>query len=250
VIQALNTLVAIKEEGDLIGPIYLVACENTLNAFEVVEHEELSSLLGPNVLRQVVPVHALVDRLCVGLEEDQSTSVPTVLVRAEEYGSLKLGLTPETEPLVSICQGNKVKFSRHVDVEKQVKSWLVNGTHCLLALTAFKESGEVNHDLKLNEFLQSSPEHLAFAASAMREIGEGIAILLHKDPKYSAFAQDVDIDSYVGGACRKFLERMETTDDPVNRILARFRAPTRDQSSSIETFTKRFADRIDEPIDA
>ena len=176
--------------------------------------------------------------------------MPTVLVRAEKYGSLKLGLTPESEPLVALCAGNRVEFSRPVDVEKQIKSWLVNGSHCLLALTAFKEEGDLKPDLKLNEFLHSSPEHRECAASAMREIGEGIAILLHKDPKYAAFRRDVDVDAYLDGACRKFLERMLATEDPVARILARFRTPTPDQSSSIETFTKRFADRIDEPIDA
>lgn len=84
----------------------------------------------------------------------------------------------------------------------------------------------------------------------MRAIGEGIAILLRKDPGYAAFARDVAVDGYLDGACRQFLELMESTEDPVNRILARFRAPMPDQASAIATFTRRFADRIDEPIDA
>ena len=50
-------------------------------------------------------VHALVDRMCVGLEEDNTTAHPTVRVVAEEYGSLKLGLYRETEPLVASAGG-------------------------------------------------------------------------------------------------------------------------------------------------
>lgn len=250
VIRALNALCEAKEGGEDLGPIFLVACENTLTAFEVIEHEDLADLLSPETRRCVVPVHALVDRLCVELEEDRSTDVPTVCVCAEDYGSLKFGLTPESEPLVALCAGSRVEFGRHIDVEKQIKSWLVNGTHCLLALTAFKEEGDAKPDLKLNDYLTSSPEHREFAASAMKEMGEGIAILLHKDPKYADFAREVDVDAYLDGACAKFLERMEGTADPITRILARFRAPTADQASTIETFTRRFADRIDQPIDA
>lgn len=250
VARGLNALCEARGGGDAIGPIFLVACENTLTAFEVIEHDEIADLLSPEARRCVVPVHALVDRLCVELEEDRTADAPTVLVRAEDYGSLKLGLTPESEPLVALLEGSRVEFGRFIDVEKQIKSWLVNGTHCLLALTAFKEEGDAKPDLKLNDFLTSSPEHREFAAGAMREMGEGIAILLHKDPRYADFAREVDVDAYIEGACAKFLERIEATADPVARILARFRAPTPDRASTIETFAKRFTDRIDEPIDA
>ena len=91
---------------------------------------------------------------------------------------------------------------------------------------------------------------MEFATAAMKEIGEGVVILLHKDPQFEAFARDVDVDRYVEGACKKFLERMASTEDPISRILARFRAPTPDETGTIESFTKRFADRIDGPIDA
>jgi mannitol-1-phosphate/altronate dehydrogenase len=249
VIKMLNALSRLKQEdGESTGGIYLVACENTLSAREVFEDEQLGTLISPETREHVTCVHALVDRMCVALEEDHSTSHPTVLARAEGYGSLKLELTPESEPLVDLCRGSEIEFGRHIDVEKQLKSWLVNGTHWLIALTVFQE--EHDPDLKLNEFLNASPRHWRFATEAMREMSEGVAILLHKDPKYAAFARDVDVDRYLEGACDKFLERVATTDDSMSRILARFRAPTPSATSTIEAFTKRFTERIDAPIHA
>ena len=250
VVRALNALAKLKAgRGDEFGDIFLVACENTLTAHEIFEHGDLSSRIAPEMKEYVVPAHALVDRLCVGLEEDHSTPEPTVLVRAEGYGSLKLGLSPETEPLVALCEGSRIEFGRHIEVEKQIKSWLVNGTQWLIAVNAFREA-EGDPELKLNQYLASSPDHMAFANAAMREIGEGVVLLLRDDPKYEAFAREVDVDRYVEGACTKFLERMTSTEDPISRILARFRAPTPDEANTIEAFAKRFADRIDGPIDA
>jgi hypothetical protein len=249
VIRALNTLSKLKkEDAKATGGIFLVACENTLSAPEVFQDEQLGAMISPESRQHVTCVPALVDRLCVGLEEDRSTPHPTVLVRAEEYGTLKLQLSSETEPLVDLCQGNKIEFGRHIDVEKQIKSWLVNGTHWLIALTAFQE--EHDPELKLNEYLNASPGHRQFATSAIQEMSEGVAILLRKDPKYAAFAGEVDIDLYLEGACAKFLERIASTEDPMSRILARFRAPTRSEPHSIEAFTRRFTDRVDAPIDA
>ncbi len=71
-----------------------------------------------------------------------------------------------------------------------------------------------------------------------------------KDPKYAAFAREVDVEDYLDGACRKFLERLVSTEDPMTRILARFRAPTPGEPGTIEAFTSRFIERIDAPIHA
>lgn len=249
VIKVLNSLGKIKQEdAKATGGIYLVACENTMSARDVFEDPDLGGLIAPEARQHVTPVHALVDRMCVGLEEDHMAGHPAVLARAEEYGSLKLELSSETEPLVDICRGSKVEFGRHIDVEKQIKSWLVNGTHWLVALTAFQEDHDPN--LKLNKYLQDSPEHREFARAAVGEMSEGIGIILKKDPKYADFAREVDVDEYLRGARETFLKRLITTDDPMSRILARFRAPTSDDATTIEAFNRRFAERIDEPIDA
>ena len=250
VIRALNLLSHLKEEGgEPIGPIFLVACENTLSAHEVFKDEELFGQIDPRTREHVTCVHALVDRLCVGLEEDDSSPHPTVRVAAEEYGSLKLEWNPETEPLVGLCRGSRVEFSKHVEAEKQIKSWLVNGSHWLIALSAIRP-GEPPSELKLNEHLNESPKHKEFAATALAEMSEGVAILLRSDPKYADFAREVDVDAYLAGARKAILERFASTEDPISRILARFRAPSSEDHHTIESFNKRFADRVDGPLEA
>jgi hypothetical protein len=248
VLQALNALSDDRARGR-VGAIFLIACENGISARDVLEHEELRAELAAETRGQVTCVHALVDRVCSDLEEDRSTPHPTVAVRAEPYGSLKLELQPETEPLVELCRGSRVEFTRHVDAERQIKSWLVNGTHSLIALTAFQEV-DGNPELKLNDYLNSSPAHRAFAEAAMKEMCEGVAILLRKDPKYAAFVRDVDVDRYLEGAAAVILRRFCSTEDSLKRILSRFRAPNASDVGTIEEFNKRFGDRIDEPVEA
>jgi mannitol-1-phosphate/altronate dehydrogenase len=250
VIKALNIIARMAREREhLSGRIFLVACENTLSAREVCEDEALSSLLLSEARESVTCVHALVDRMCVGLEEDRTGPRPVVLVRAEDYGSVKLELTPDTEDLEDLCRGSRVEFSRHVDTEKQIKSWLLNGTHWLIALDAFdRTDGDKN--LKLNQFILSSPENERFARGVMQEMRDGVAALLRSDPTYAGFVRDVDVDQYLDGAAEAILQRFVATDDPMVRILARFQAPRPNLCNTIESFTKRLADRVDAPMRA
>jgi mannitol-1-phosphate/altronate dehydrogenase len=249
VLRALNTLSQRREDGEFIGPIFFVACENTLTAQQVFEDRSLFGSMTAVIRRNVTPVAALVDRLCVGLEEIADGSVPAVQVRVEEYASLKLELHSDTEGLVELCNGSQVEFSRHLEVEKQIKSWLVNGSHSLMALEAFQAS-QGDQDLKLNEFIRSTPERRQFATSVMAEMREGVAIVLRSDPHYTSFFEDVDVDDYLKGAAKAILHRFHSTEDPITRILARFRAPTSAAHTSVEAFSKRLADRINEPINA
>jgi hypothetical protein len=216
-------------------------------------NQELSKLIRPATRCHVKCVHALVDRMCVGLEEyagDETTGgQPTVLVRAEEYGSLKLELRPEMEDLPAICQGSRIEFSRHLDVEKQIKSWLLNGAHWLIALSAFQQS-KGDTALKLNEFLVNDPKQQRFAAAVLQEMRDGIEILLRKQPQYAAFTRDRNASDYLDGAAKMILRRFSTTEDSMSRILARFRAPKPQEVMTIEEFTKRFLDRVDPPLTA
>jgi hypothetical protein len=165
------------------------------------------------------------------------------------YGSLKLELNHTTEVLERLCRGSRVEFSRHVDVEKKIKSWLVNGSHWLIALAAL--GGTHGHQgLKLNQYLAASRENAAFAAQVMDEMKEGVGIILRTEPQYAAFRQDVDVEAYLAGAASAILNRFFETEDPITRILARFRAPTPTAFTTIEAFSKRFADRVQEPIRA
>ena len=189
----------------------------------------------------------LVDRVCVGLEEDTKGEIPAVLVRAEEYGSLKLELREETEALQQGLDGSQVEFTRHVHTEKQVKNWLLNGSHWLIALAAFNES-KGDQTLKLNEFLSASPERRAFASKLMDEMSEGVATILRTDPRYAEFVHEIDPEDYLHGASRAILDRFIQNEDPITRILARFQAPSTETPGSVGTFSKRLSDRVDEPI--
>jgi hypothetical protein len=253
VVKALNQICDAKERGEQIGDIYLVACENTVSAHEVFQREEFRDVLLPCTGQATRPVHGLVDRMCVGLEEypgdGKAILDPTVLVRAEEYGSLKLEITPETEALMELCKGSKIEFSRHLDVEKKIKGWLLNGTHWLIALTAF-EASKGNTELKLNEYLAAHPQRQEFAAQVIHEISEGIEIMLRNQPEYAAFVRDISPRDYLDGASAAILRRFSSTEDSISRILARFRKPCPDETTTIENFVRRFFDRVDPAIAA
>lgn len=249
IIEALTALAEMREAGEPIGPLFLVACENMVSAQDVLDDPDL---VGPDAAilhRHVTPVAALVDRMCVELEEDASGSAPTVCVRTEPYASLKLALCPDTEMLRDLCAGSLITFGRHLDVEKQIKGWLLNGTHWLIALRAFQASGG-DRAMKLNEFIAASPDERRHAIAVMDEMREGVALLLRQDPAYAEFVRDVDVDAYLAGAATAILQRFFSTEDPITRILARFQAPPPGDPTPIEAFSTRFADRINGPLGA
>jgi hypothetical protein len=234
--------------GERLGRIFFVACENGLGAHAVLSDPLLAGMVSSDSRKHVTCVPALVDRLCVGLQEAETTAGPAVMVLAEEYGCLKLERRAETEDLRELCDGSQVEFSSHVEVEAKIKSWLLNGTHWLIALSAFQASGG-SQDLKLNEYLAASEENRAFAIEVMQEMKEGAAIAL-RDARYAAFARDYDVDEYLDGTAAAILRRFFETEDSIARILARFRAPTPKAVATMDTFSKRFADRVAEPIRA
>ena len=88
VVDALNVICEAKEGGQPVGDVYLVACENTLGAEEVLRHVKICPKLSESTKRHVRCVAALVDRMCVGIEEHPggtpSVTEPAVAVQAEE----------------------------------------------------------------------------------------------------------------------------------------------------------------------
>ncbi len=248
VVEALNVICSAKDaENSGIGDVNLVACENTVSAYEVLHHDDFAEHIKEQTHRHVRCVHALVDRVCVGMEECTFEGEPTVLVQAEEYGSLKLELCGNTENLPELLRGSRVEFSRHLDVEKDIKSWLLNGSHWLIALTAFQESGG-DADLKLNEFITSTENHELYASEVVNEMRDGIEALLRSDPQYAEFLKDVDVSAYLDGAASSILERFKTNADTITRILARFRAPTPGEVTTVQSFVDRFLHRIEPPL--
>lgn len=252
VLEALEHLSNLREQG-AIGSLFLVACENALNAPEIFLDPSLAPFISERMRRHVTPVPALVDRVCMGLEEgkerDQDASYATVVVTTEEYGSLKLELSPATEELARYLDGSRVEFTRYVAIEKRIKNWLLNGSHWLLALAAFEES-HGDPELRLNEFLKHSAENRAFADEVMGEMHEGIAVILRREPEFSHFVHDIDPDDYLAGASTAILSRFLSNDDPMSRILARFQAPRPDKPTTVDAFKQRFADRVKAPIAA
>jgi hypothetical protein len=162
---------------------------------------------------------------------------------------LKLELCPRSEALPDILRGSRVEFGRHVGTEKQIKNWLLNGTHWLIALRAFRAEGG-DRNMKLNEYLNASPANHDFAQAVMQEMRDGVAALLRGQPEYAAFGRDVDVDQYLDGAASAVLQRFSKTEDPITRILARFQAPSHEQLTSVEAFSQRFADRVEPPVTA
>ena len=248
VVDALNVITRTKEQQpDSIGDVYLVACENTVSAYEVMQHRDLTARIQDCTHQHARCVHALVDRMCVQIEEAGFQGEPTVLVRAEEYGSLKLEICPNTERLPGLLKGSRIDFSRHLDIEKEIKGWLLNGSHWLIALTAFHETGG-NPELKLNDFITSTPDHQLYASEVVNEMREGIEALLRSDPQYGRFVEDVNVTTYLNGAASSILERFQSNDDTITRILARFRAPTADEVTTVQSFVDRFLRRIEPPL--
>ncbi len=248
VVDALNTIARSKtQQPGSIGEVYLVACENTVSAYEVLQHDDLSDRIGKHTQENVRCVHALVDRVCVELEEVIFQGEPTVLARAEEYGSLKLEVSPGTEALPEVLKGSRIEFSRHLDVEKEIKSWLLNGSHWLIALTAFQETGG-NPELKLNEFITSHHDHELYASEVIKEMRDGIEALLRSEPRFKSFVEEVDVAEYLNGAASSILERFKLNDDTIARILARFRAPTPEAMTTVQSFIGRFLGRIEPPL--
>lgn len=253
VVDALNVICETKESGEPVGNVYLVACENTLNAEEVLQHENFCTKLSESTKRHVRCVPALVDRMCVGIEEHPGGAPPVlepaVAVQAEEYGLLKMALTPQTERLAEAVGGSRVEFSRHLEVEKEIKNWLLNGTHWLIALTAFHESGG-DAALKLNEWINENEDHHVLAAEILMEMRDGVEILLRSEPQYRCFVEDVRVTRYLDDAVEAVLDRFRSNEDTMTRILARFRTPSPQEVSTLQSFTSRLLGRVDPPMAA
>jgi hypothetical protein len=93
--------------------------------------------------------------------------------------------------------------------------------------------------VKLNEFLNNSPERKQFAVDVMTEMRDGIEVLLLKDPEYEAFRKDIVPGEYLDGAAKLFLNRFFTTDDTLGRILARLRKPTPNDYLALQQFVQQ-----------
>lgn len=250
VVYALNALSAIKAKAaDRVGNLYLIACENTVSASEVLAYDGFADILSEATREHTRCVHALVDRVCVELEEALVGGEPTLVVMAEKYAALKLKIGPESESLVKLLEGTGVSFSRHLEIEKDIKSWLLNGSHWLIALTAFQET-KGNADLKLNAWLAEHPNHHLFAEEIISEMRDGVEALLLAEPQYAEFASDVNVTEYLDNAAAAILARFEANEDTIARILARFRAPTPEAIGTVEQFIARFLSRIEDPITA
>ena len=65
---------------------------------------------------------------------------------------------------------------------------MLNGSHWLIALTAFQEAGG-DSSLMLNEFIDSTVSHRLYASEVVHEMRDGVEAVLRTDPKYEGFVR-------------------------------------------------------------
>jgi hypothetical protein len=148
-----------------------------------------------------------------------------------------------------LLAGSKIGFSRYLNTEKEIKGWMLNGSHWLIALTAFQEAGG-DTTLMLNEFIDGTASHRLYASEVIHEMRDGVEAVLRTDPRYAAFVRDVDVKAYLDAYETDIFDRFRVNADSISRILARFRAPSADSLLSVQSFVDRFLQRIDVPLRA
>ncbi|MGI4856649.1 MAG: hypothetical protein ACRYHA_06955 [Janthinobacterium lividum] len=263
VVRALNVLRGANETSDpaahdddatqvpekRIGRLYFVACENMFSAADVLADKAFAEMLGTPGQRPIHCVTALVDRICSRMDRCMANGRERLLVTTESYGKLTLHEHGDQTTLAEMLAGSKVTFSKHLETEREIKGWLLNGSHLLIALTAFRET-KGDMDLKLNEFIADSTMHRYFAGEIITEMRDGVEAILESDPTYASFRHDVDISAYLDKAAACILSRFAHNEDSVTRILKRFRAPTEDDLLAVQTFVGILLRKIERPLHA
>lgn len=232
-----------------IGRLYFVACENMFDTADVLADEAFADMLGTPGQRPIHCVTALVDRICSRMDRCMEDGRERLLVSTESYGKLTLHEESGQTALAEMLAGSKVTFSKHLQTEREIKVWLLNGSHLLIALTAFRETNG-DMDLKLNEFIADSTMHRYFAGEIITEMRDGVEAVLQSDPTYASFLHDVDITAYLDETAACILSRFAHNEDSVIRILNRFRAPAEDDIFAVQTFVSILLRKIERPLHA
>jgi hypothetical protein len=250
IVLALQTLCKARDhDPDRIGEIYFIACENMFNANDVLAHPAYHALLSKTHERTICCVDAIVDRICSRLDIFVEEGQEHLFVCTEPYGKLTLELPKARPAFAASLSGSRVTFSQHLAAERDVKGWLLNGSHWLIALTAFRETNG-NPDVKLNTFITESIMHRYYAGEIITEMRQGVEALLRADPTYAAFLHDTDITAYLDNAAASILMRFASNEDSIVRILRRFRAPSVDDVGAVQTFVDSLLQKIERPLHA
>jgi len=230
--------------------IYLIACENDFDTSRIV------TWFNKEFTRRdrLIPVNAVVDRICVQLLEEYET----LCVRCERYGLITIEATKDTKKLeeyLSSC--NLIRFTNYFYFEKQLKILIVNGGHLSIALAAFSEDYT-----ELDVFLGDSNENHSWAFDVLKEIEIGAAqYLISTDVSVQSINNPNTVraaaleDEYVRARAAEMAEsaltRFSQTKDKTVRILSRFRRPqpVDGQIDNVQKFIDRLNSRIKPSID-
>lgn len=205
-------------------PVYLMAFENNIATTDVSTNyfgglEQRSDASG------IVPLNVSVDRICSMMNESRGRR-PILEVACEPYAELVIEDHPLTGPLKSAFKSVEdiVRFSSTIEIEKNRKRWIVNGSHALIALTSayfgILALQDFFHTAELAASIQRPyrvPPTLAarraFAKGVISEMTEGFRCATQKSRvgKKYLVAQSTNLSGYSKRTFRRFLDGDDTT---------------------------------------
>jgi hypothetical protein len=249
-------------------PVYLMAFENNIATTEVA-----TKFFGGSQQRKdasgIVPLNVSVDRVCSMMNESKGRR-PFLEVACEPYAELVIEEHPLIGSLKSALETVKdfVRFSSNIDIEKNKKRWIVNGSHALIALTAayFGILGmqDFFHKTDLKASAQRPyrlPPTLAtrkaFAKGVITEMTDGFRCATQKN---SEGRKHLKVEGHkLASYSKRTLDRFIDGDDTTSRIIKHFVAPrlqfdpdhmTVKFVDSYSNFLRWARPRIEEPIRA
>lgn len=231
-IPLLAKAVAARVETAAQDPLYIIACENTLDSTKLSEaiRSSLPSGIDRSKLeRTVIFVPCMVDRLCN--EPRLNPETRRVQVKVEKFAqwileSLSRDPSPLEQALKKPRTRDYIDFVTNLAPFVRRKRWLVNGPHLLIALNASADRYE-----RLDMYLQTMPSADQLLAALLEEAME------------SFLAADRYFEP---DKLREFNEhtraRFRDYPDLVGRILSRFTGP-----EQLHEFFKDFHRKVTEP---
>jgi hypothetical protein len=246
-------------------PVYIMAFENSISAADTMTR--LSTPNEPSsLLDSVIPLEVCVDRVCTMIDENDGI----LEVETERHARLVIQNAPRTDALKEAFAHipNIVQFSDYIDIEKNKKRWILNGSHALIAITSqfhgLRELGDFFHEDNLpeppNQPSRRAPDlraRIEFSKGVIAEMLEGFILCTTKTEAGAEYLVNREDD--LGAYAEEIYQRMSNTYDTTSRIVKKFVAPRLEHDrqsnklSVINTVTDFFnwaRPRVEEPIRA
>lgn len=246
------------------APVYLMALENRFSTDSIYSHYFAHD---DGEFRTLVPLNVCVDRICSMLNE-YGTQSALLEVATERYASIiienKAGVDELKNALRNVT--DVVQFSDWIEVERNKKRWIVNGSHALIALTS-----EFYGITSLTDFYSvdglpapydrptrippSKDLRLAFAKGIIDEMTEGFRCATAKTEFGRQYldAHGNNLAIFANGTHQRFANTFDTT----SRVIKNFVAPRIEYNSetqkiklvnTISEFVGWTRPRLEEPV--